>query len=118
VFVVLAFCVGIVVTSVTLRGAISSNIREFASLRAVGISMWSLRVIVMELSFWVGVAGLMAAGVFTWLASFGTAAVGLPLAIRPGPVVFVMVMLMCLAVGSGFLALGVLKKSQPADLLR
>ncbi len=54
----LAVLIGIGVTSQTLRGAILSNIREFASLRALGISMGSLRLIVMELSFWVGVAGL------------------------------------------------------------
>ena len=63
--VFLAILIGIGVTSQTLRGAILSNIREFASLRALGISMGSLRMIVMELSFWVGVAGLGAALLLT-----------------------------------------------------
>jgi putative ABC transport system permease protein len=52
--VFLAVLIGIGVTSQTLRGAILSNIREFASLRALGISMGSLRLIVMEMSFWAG----------------------------------------------------------------
>jgi putative ABC transport system permease protein len=117
-FVILAVGIGIGITSQTLRGAILSNIREFASLRALGISMWSLRLVVMELSFWVGIAGLMATAFLTWLVSFGTAAIGLPLVIRPGPAINVCAMLMILAVISGAMAMGVLKKSQPADLLR
>ena len=117
-FVLLAIGIGIGITSQTLRGAILSNIREFASLRALGISMGSLRLIVMELSFWVGVAGLAATAVLTWLVSFGAGAIGLPLVIRLQPAAFVCVMLMILSVVSGGMATGVLKKSQPADLLR
>jgi putative ABC transport system permease protein len=117
-FILLSIGIGIGVTSQTLRGAILSNIREFASLRALGISMWSLRLIVMELSFWVGVAGLGATLLLTWLVSMGTQAIGLPLVIRAGPAEGVSAMLMVLAVASGALALGILKKSQPADLLR
>jgi putative ABC transport system permease protein len=117
-FIVLAIGIGIGVTSQTLRGAILSNIREFASLRALGISMGSLRLIVMELSFWVGVAGLATTGVLTWLVSRVTGAVGLPLVIRPEPAAWVCGMLMVLAVISGAMAMGILKKSQPADLLR
>jgi putative ABC transport system permease protein len=80
--------------------------------------MWSLRLIVMELSFWVGVAGLATTGVLTWLVSRVTGAVGLPLVIRPEPAAWVCGMLMVLAVISGAMAMGILKKSQPADLLR
>jgi hypothetical protein len=40
------------------------------------------------------------------------------LSLRPGPAVFVCVMLMSIAVISGALTMGVLKHSQPADLLR
>ena len=114
----LAIGIGIGITSQTLRGAILSNIREFASLRALGISMGSLRLIVMELSFWVGVAGLVATFVLTYLISFATTAIGLPLIVRPPVVMWVSGMLMILAVISGAMAMGILKKSQPADLLR
>lgn len=117
-FVFLAIGIGIGITSQTLRGAILSNIREFASLRALGISMGSLRLIVMELSFWIGVAGLIATGVLTFLISFATTAIGLPLVVRPPVVAWVSGMLMILAVVSGAMAMGILKKSQPADLLR
>ena len=117
-FIILAIGIGIGITSQTLRGAILSNIREFASLRALGISMWSLRLIVMELSFWVGVAGLMFTAALTWLVSEATGAIGLPLVIRPAPAAWVFGMLMILAIISGAMAMGILKKSQPADLLR
>ena len=116
--VFLASLIGIGVTSQTLRGAILSNIREFASLRALGIAMGSLRLIVMELSFWVGIAGLIAALVLTGLIGAWAAAIGLPLVIRPPTALFVCAMMMVIAVVSGAMAMGILKKSQPADLLR
>jgi putative ABC transport system permease protein len=115
---IMAVLIGIGITSQTLRGAILSNIREFASLRALGISMGSLRWIVMELSAWAGVAGIAVAGLLTGLAALAAANAGLPLVLRPGPAVVVSLMLMAIAVISGALAMGILKRSQPADLLR
>jgi len=110
--------VGMVITWQTLRGAIYANIKEFASLRALGVSMTSLRWVIMELSFWVGVAGLVVTFFLIWgttvLAGFG----GLPMAYPIQWVVIVAVLLLIVAVVAGFLSLGILKKSQPADLLR
>ena len=115
---IMAALIGVGITSQTLRGAILSNIREFASLRALGISMGSLRLIVMELSFWAGIAGIGVALLLTWLTTLLAAGAGLPLVIRPQPALLVAAMLMVIAVMSGALAMGVLKHSQPADLLR
>jgi putative ABC transport system permease protein len=56
--VVVGTFIGVVITWQTLQGAILANIKEFASLRALGVSMRSLRLVVMELSCWIGVAGL------------------------------------------------------------
>jgi putative ABC transport system permease protein len=116
--VFIAVLIGIGVTSQTLRGAILSNIREFASLRALGISMGSLRLIVMELSFWVGVVGLGAALAFTLGISALASTVGLPIVMRPSTMIAVCILLLILAIVSGAWAMGILKKSQPADLLR
>ena len=116
--VFLAVLIGIGVTSQTLRGAILSNIREFASLRALGISMGSLRLIVMELSFWAGVAGLLLALAFTAGIAALAGGVGLPIVVRLPTVTWVCGMMMVIAVISGAMAMGILKKSQPADLLR
>ncbi|MEJ0064334.1 MAG: ABC transporter permease [Caulobacteraceae bacterium] len=116
--VFLAALIGVGVTSQTLRGAILSNIREFASLRALGISMGSLRLIVMELSFWAGIAGVLAALLLTAGIALVAGGAGLPLVVRPPTAIFVSVMMMVIAIISGAMAMGILKKSQPADLLR
>ncbi|CAN7397274.1 ABC transporter permease [Brevundimonas sp. LjRoot202] len=114
----LGILIGVAITWQTLRGAIMANIKEFASLRALGVSMGSLRAIVMELSFWVGIAGIFAAGLLTWGVSLLARMGGLTMAFPIPMVAGVCVMLLVIALASGFLSLGVLKKSQPADLLR
>jgi putative ABC transport system permease protein len=116
--VFLGFLIGVGITSQTLRGAILANIKEFASLRALGVSMGSLRLIVLELSFWVGVVGLGATALFTFLVSLLARSGGLPMGFPPAWVGAVAVLLMVISLASGLMALGVLKKSQPADLLR
>jgi putative ABC transport system permease protein len=114
----LGLLIGVVITWQTLRGAIMANIKEFASLRALGVSIGDLRNIVMELSFWVGIVGVIASGVLTWLVSLAATAGGVPMSFPPLLVVVVAVFLIIIAMLSGFLSLGVLKNSQPADLLR
>jgi len=116
--VIMGAVIGIAITWQTLRGAIMANIKEFASLRALGVSMGDLRVIVMELSFWVGVIGVVAAGVLTWLVSMLASAGGLPMAFPAPIVIAISIFLLIIAMLSGLLSLGVLKNSQPADLLR
>ena len=116
--VFLGFLIGVGITSQTLRGAIMANIKEFASLRALGVSMGALRLIVLELSFWVGVVGLAATAVFTFLVSLLAKSAGLPMGFPLGWVVGVAILLLLISLASGLMSLGVLKKSQPADLLR
>jgi putative ABC transport system permease protein len=116
--VFLGFLIGVGITSQTLRGAILANIKEFASLRALGVSMGSLRLIVIELSFWVGVVGLIATAVFTFLVSLLANSNGLPMGFPLPWVLGVAILLLTISILSGVMAMGVLKKSQPADLLR
>jgi putative ABC transport system permease protein len=116
--VVIGFAIGCAITSMTLRGAILSSIKEFASLRALGVPMNALRGIVFELSLWVGVAGFFATALLTFgvylLALKGGVPMGFPLPWDIG----VAILLLIIAGASGLFSLGVLKKSQPADLLR
>jgi putative ABC transport system permease protein len=116
--VILGFGIGVGITSQTLRGAVLGNIKEFASLRALGVSMGSLRAIVMELSFWVGIAGLALTAVLVTGVAALAGSGGVPMSFPVFALVGVGVLLLAIAVFSGFLAMGVLKKSQPADLLR
>ncbi|PVM94061.1 ABC transporter permease [Caulobacter endophyticus] len=116
--VFLGLLIGVGITSQTLRGAILANIKEFASLRALGVSMGSLRMIVIELGFWTGVAGLFATAVLVGLVSQLAKMNGLPMSFPLPMVIASAGFLMLIAIVSGLLALGILKKSQPADLLR
>jgi putative ABC transport system permease protein len=116
--VFLGFLIGIGITSQTLRGAILANIKELASLRALGVSMGSLRMLVLELSFWVGVVGLAFTGLFTWLVTLLGQNAGMPMGYPLPWIIAVGLLLLLISIGSGLLSLGVLKKSQPADLLR
>ena len=116
--VFLGLLIGISIVSQTLRGAILASIKEFASLRALGVSMGSLRRIVLELSFWVGVAGLGATALLVTGVTLLASGVGVPMAYPPEMVAGVVVLLVMIAMVSGLMAIGVLKKSQPADLLR
>ena len=114
----IGLCIGIAITSQTLRGAILANIKEFASLRALGVSMGALRLIVLEISLWVGIAGLGATAILVGgvaaLARAANVPMGFPLPIVLGMAVFLLVVSLL----SGLASLGVLKRSQPADLLR
>jgi putative ABC transport system permease protein len=116
--VFLGFLIGVGITSQTLRGAVLSSIKEFASLRALGVGMGSLRLIVMELSWWVGIAGLAATALFTFGVYLLATRGGVPMGFPMPWVVGVSILLLVISAASGLLALGVLKKSQPADLLR
>ena len=114
----LGLLIGVGITSQTLRGAILASIKEFASLRALGVSMGSLSRIVMELSLWVGVAGLIATALFTFLVYLLASKFGMPMGFPLPWVITVVVLLSLISILSGIFSLGVLKKSQPADLLR
>ena len=116
--VVLGTIIGVSITWQTLRGAIMANIKEFASLRALGVGMGSLRRIVMELSFWVGCVGVIAAIVLTWLVQMLAMANAVIIALPPVLLIVVGGGLIIIAMLSGLLSLGILKNSQPADLLR
>lgn len=114
----LGLLIGVGITSQTLRGAILASIKEFASLRALGVSVGSLSKIVMELSLWVGVAGLLATAVFTFAVYLLAENLGMPMGFPLPWIITVMVLLTAISILSGLFSLGVLKKSQPADLLR
>ena len=116
--VVLGTIIGVAITWQTLRGAIMANIKEFASLRALGVGMGSLNRIVMELSFWVGLVGVAAAIGLTLLVQMFAMANAVIIALPPVLLIIVGGGLVLIAVVSGALSLGILKNSQPADLLR
>ena len=72
----------------------------------------------MELSWWVGLAGLAATALFTGGVYLLATNNGVPMGFPMKWIVGVSVLLLVISAASGLLALGILKKSQPADLLR
>jgi putative ABC transport system permease protein len=115
---VMGAIIGVVITWQTLRGAILANIKEFASLRALGVSMGSLRRVVMELSLWVGVFGVILSGALMAALTAAAAANNVMLGFEIPMLVQTGVFLLLIAIVSGALTLGALKKGDPADLLK
>lgn len=114
----IGFIIGVVITWQTLRGAILANIKEFASLRALGVSIGQLRNVVMELSLWVGVLGIGAAALLMAGVAALAKMVNLPMGFEAGSVIQTGILLLLISIGSGVLTLGALKKGEPADLLK
>jgi putative ABC transport system permease protein len=114
----LALIVGVVITSQTLSGAVLSSMKEFAAIRALGVSRGALRGIVVQLALWVGAAGLVASGLLTAaIAALGAhwrIAMHFPWWMLTG----VGVVMMGIAVVSGLLAMRPLLAAEPAVLLR
>jgi len=116
--VLVGFFIGIVITWQTLQAAILANIKEFASLRALGVSMGNLRLIIVELAFWVGIFGLAVTALLVGAISLIAGAFAIPMDFPLYIDIPVSILLLLIAILSGLFSLGVLKKSQPADLLR
>lgn len=114
----LGLIVGAVVTSQTLAAAILASLKEFAALRALGVSRRSLGNVVFEQAFWIGAAGLALTCAMT-AAVAGTAArhqiaMSFPAWLTGSTATLVF----AIALGSGLYALRPLFRADPATLLR
>lgn len=116
--VLVGIFIGIVITWQTLQAAILANIKEFASLRALGVSMGNLRMIIVEISFWVGIFGLAMTAILVAAVNVIAGLIHIPMDFPLYIDIPVAIVLLLIAMLSGLFSLGVLKKSQPADLLR
>ena len=114
----LTLLVGVAITSQTLSAAITASIKEFAALRALGVSRHSLRCVVIEQAAWIGFIGLLLTAALTIaIALLGEAAniaMAFPVWLLAGNVLI----MMAIAVGSGLLALKPLLNTEPVTLLR
>jgi putative ABC transport system permease protein len=68
---VLGLVVGVVITSQTLYGATLALRDQFATLVAMGIPRWRIFGLVLNISFWIGVAGLAVALPIAFALRFG-----------------------------------------------
>lgn len=112
------FVVGAVITSQTLMGAIAGSVREYATLHALGVSLRPLRRVVLTQSAWIGACGLLI-GVVCSLGLMALARTeGVPAHIS-WPIWLVCAALVIgIAMVSGTAAVRVLRKADPAVLLR
>jgi putative ABC transport system permease protein len=113
----LGLAVGLAITSQTLRAAVLGSLREYATLRALGVPLAALRAVVLEQSFWIGLAGI---GVTTVAAALllSTAATVVAVAVPWWAAAATAAFTLLVALGSGLLSLGPLLKTEPAELLR
>jgi len=115
---ILSIFIGVAITNQSLRSAILASLKEYAALRALGVSKHSLCAVVLEQSLWIGLAGLALAGVLTYIFSFIAVYYKLPFCV---PLWFILpstVLLLFVSFLSGLFSLMVLYKTEPAELLR
>lgn len=114
----LGLLVGIVITSQTLMGAIVAALREYATLRALGVSSASLRAVVVEQSFWVGLTGLLITGVLGTLLTLAARSAHIAVEVPPWGCIATAMLVLSIALLSGLAALRALNQAEPFSLLR
>lgn len=114
----IAFLVGIGITSQTLRAAILANMREYAALRALGVGFDKLRSVVVEQAFWVGITGIIACYGLTIILSLVGYYFGVSFSYPWWTIVLTSIFVLLIALASGAFSLHALYKSEPAELLR
>ena len=114
----LALMVGVVIASQTLSAAILASLKEFATLRALGVSPGQLRAVVFELAAWIGVVGLVLTGLLTVLVAAVAKAHHIAMAFSGWLVAGTAVSILLITALSGLYALRPLFRAEPANLLR
>ncbi|SDP70464.1 ABC transporter permease [Phyllobacterium sp. OV277] len=114
----IAMLVGTLVTSQTLMAAVAGSIPQYATLRALGVSFKSLRVIVIEQAAWVGVLGLLLGATFSIIAATIANMYRVPFELRTSVMLAASIVVLLVAFAAGLLALRRLHHADPATLLR
>jgi len=115
---ILSALIGIVITNQSLRGAILASLREYAAIRALGVSRRALNRVILEQSFWLGLIGVAAGLVLTGALALAAAGFRMPFYIPWTLTALLSSFILAVALGSGMLAMRVLYHTQPAELLR
>ena len=113
-----ALFVGCGIASQTLRGAFLAQIREFGSLRALGVRRKHLAWIAMEQAWWTGLVSVpIAAGIAYLIRAFARM-FDVTIALPANLMVSSSILLIVVALIAGVISLSVVSKAQPAELLR
>lgn len=114
----LGLIVGAVVTSQTLYAATVAAQREYATLRAMGIPRWRLKMSVVAQSFWVGLAGIIVAVPVTVGLSYLANMIGTQVRMPWYVALPAVAVTLAMALGSGLFALRSLQKVDPVHNIR
>ena len=112
------FCVGAIITSQTLMGAVAGSIREYATLHALGVAFGDLRRVVLQQAGWVGAAGLAVGGVLAAIVVVLAKQRDVPVQLDALTVGACAALVMAIALVSGLAAVRALRHADPAMLLR
>ncbi len=114
----LGLLVGAVVTSQTLYAATAASQREYATLRAMGIPKWRLKLSVLVQSFWVGLFGIALAAPITFALAEAADAMGTSVRLHPIILGSAALITLSMALGSGLAALRSFGQVDPAHNIR
>lgn len=115
--VVLGFVVGMVICYQILASDVADHVAEYATLKAIGYPNRYLSLVVLQEALILAMAGyipglLVTLGVYVLLADI----TGMPLRLTPGRAGLVLGLTIVMCVASGLLAVGKVKKVDPADV--
>lgn len=106
------------ITSQTLRGAFLSQLKEFGSLRALGVKKRALVWIALEQAFWTGILSIPIAFVLAHLIRLFAAMFDMVIDLPFDMMMASSALLMLVAMFAGIVSLSAVFKAQPAELLR
>ena len=115
---VIILMVGIAITSQTLMATVSSCLREYATLQALGVGFRELRKVVLEQAAWIGGLGIVFGSALGGAILIVAREQGVPVRINTTMALVLIVLVMMIAQISGVLAVRTLRHADPARLLR
>ena len=112
------FVAGAAITSQTLIAAIAGSMRAYATLKAMGVGVASLRTVVLQQAFGVGLTGTALAAVLCAILLSVAHSQNVPVRMSPVVALVCAVLVMGIALISGLFAVRRLHREDPASLLR
>ncbi len=115
---VFGLIVGCGIASQTLRGAFLAQLKEFGSLRALGVGRGRMAVVAMEQAWWTGLLSIPIAIFLAFVVRAAARQFDITIALPANLIAGSSVLLLAVALFAGFISLTAVNKVEPAELLR
>lgn len=115
---VFGLIVGCGIASQTLRGAFLAQLKEFGSLRALGVGRGRMALVALEQAWWTGLASIPIAIFLAFVVRAAARQFDITIALPTHLIVGSSVLLLAVALFAGFISLTAVNKVEPAELLR